>query len=81
MEYRLGKHLQDHGGYTSRAKDWVLVWHKNFQTKSDAHLKEREIKSWESRGRIEQLVSKSQGKEHPDLSGGSGVRIPSCPRQ
>ena len=54
---RVKKHLQGHGGYTSKAKDWILVWHEAFEGKSEAYAREREIKSWKSRKRIEELIS------------------------
>ncbi|PVW13299.1 excinuclease ABC subunit C [Marixanthomonas spongiae] len=54
---RLKKHLQNHKGYTARAKDWKLVYHEVFSTKAGAYARERKIKSWKSRVMIEKLIN------------------------
>ena len=41
---RLRKHLSDHEGFTGKAKDWKIVYMENFDDKSDAYRREREIK-------------------------------------
>jgi putative endonuclease len=64
IEERLAKHLTDHKGYTSKAKDWVIKYTEVFQTKSEAATRERQVKNWKNRNRIEQLSS--AGSEHPD---------------
>ena len=33
VENRLKKHLSNHKGYTSKAKDWIVVYKEEFQTK------------------------------------------------
>ena len=55
---RLEKHLSNNKGYTSRAKDWVLVYRESYLTKSEALLRERKIKSWKSKKMIEKLIDK-----------------------
>ena len=42
---RLEKHLSNHKGYTSRAKDWLVVYRESYLTKIEALLRERKIKS------------------------------------
>ena len=42
---RLTKHLSSKKGYTSKAKDWVVVYSESFTTKADAMLREKEIKN------------------------------------
>ncbi|WP_333908729.1 hypothetical protein [Marinigracilibium pacificum] len=37
--------------------DWELVYHEEFETKTDAYALEREIKGWKSRKKIEALSS------------------------
>ena len=56
---RLHTHLSNHKGFTARAKDWVIVYTKNFDTKSEAYARERKIKSWKSRSKIQELIDKT----------------------
>ena len=56
LEERLSKHLSNHKGYTSRAKDWVVKYHELFATKTEARSREMQIKKWKSRKKIEQLI-------------------------
>ncbi|WP_240607728.1 GIY-YIG nuclease family protein [Marixanthomonas spongiae] len=49
--------MQNHKGYTARAKDWKLVYHEVFSTKAGAYARERKIKSWKSRVMIEKLIN------------------------
>ncbi|MEH6681709.1 MAG: GIY-YIG nuclease family protein [Sediminicola sp.] len=57
LSKRIKKHLTGHGGFTSRAKDWTLVYFEEFSTKSEAYCREKEIKSWKSKTKIEKLIS------------------------
>ncbi len=57
------EHLSNHKGFTSKAKDWKIVYSEAFSSKELAHLREREIKKWKSRKKIERLIFDS---EHPD---------------
>ena len=68
---RLSKHNTHHKGFTGRTNDWELVYSEKYPTKSEAYARERQVKKWKNRKRIEQLIAK--GSEHPDLhkSGGS----------
>lgn len=56
---RLERHLQNHRGFTSRAKDWKLMYHEVFDTRSEALNREHQIKSWKSRKLIEKLIKQS----------------------
>ncbi len=56
LDERLRKHLSSHKGFTSKAKDWYLVYTEKFETKSDAYARELEIKSKKSRKYIEKLL-------------------------
>ena len=38
----------DHKGFTSKAKDWIIVHFEAFQNKPDAYKREIEIKAWKS---------------------------------
>ena len=65
LEGRLHRHLTNHNGYTGRAKDWVIVYTEKFETKVAAQLREKEIKSWKARSRIDRLIG-SFGSAHSD---------------
>ncbi|MGB0881040.1 MAG: GIY-YIG nuclease family protein [Polaribacter sp.] len=56
---RIEKHNQKHKGFTGRSNDWTLMYFEEFNTKKEALLRERKIKSWKSRKKIEQLISNS----------------------
>ncbi|WP_235296399.1 GIY-YIG nuclease family protein [Portibacter marinus] len=43
-EERLTYHNKKHQGFTSRAKDWVVVYSQSFPTRAEALLQERRIK-------------------------------------
>jgi len=58
MEERLRRHLSNHFSFTSRSKQWKIVYKGTFDNKTDAMKREREIKNWKSRKRIEQLLTK-----------------------
>ncbi|NNE26792.1 MAG: GIY-YIG nuclease family protein [Saprospiraceae bacterium] len=53
---RLSKHLANHSGFTGKAKDWILVYSEDYPTKQDAYRRERQLKSWKSRLKIEDLI-------------------------
>ena len=54
---RIKKHLQKHRGFTAKAKDWILVYSESYPDKSLAMGREKQIKSWKSRLKIELLIS------------------------
>ena len=56
LEERLRKHLSAHARWTARAKDWRVVYSEALRTKSEAYRREREVKGWKSRTRIEELL-------------------------
>ena len=49
---RLAKHLSAHKGYTAKVKDWEIVYTETYNTKSEAMLREKQLKSWKSKIRI-----------------------------
>ena len=57
LEERLYKHLHSSKGFTSRAKDWIIVYHESYSTKSDALIREKQIKNWKNRSLIENLIT------------------------
>jgi putative endonuclease len=56
IDQRFRRHLAEHSGFTSKAKDWRLVYHEIFSDKRAAARREREIKNWKSSIRIRTLV-------------------------
>jgi len=66
---RLRKHLSNHDGFTSKAKDWKIIYIEVFKSKAEAYARERQIKGWKNKRMIQQLMHKhsSAGSEHPDL--------------
>ena len=44
LNERLRKHLSNHSGFTSKAKDWEIIYSENFLTKAEAYNRELEIK-------------------------------------
>ncbi|MBK8672065.1 MAG: GIY-YIG nuclease family protein [Bacteroidetes bacterium] len=45
LDERLRKHLTNHKGFTSAAKDWKIVYTEKFENKSAAYKRELEVKS------------------------------------
>ena len=56
IDERLRKHNSNHKGFTGKASDWKVVWKEEFENKSDAFSREKEIKNWKSRKMIIKLV-------------------------
>jgi putative endonuclease len=56
---RIRKHNSGHKGFTARFGDWVLKYSQEFGSKEEAYKREREIKGWKSRVRIERLIAGS----------------------
>jgi putative endonuclease len=56
LSERLRRHLTDHKGYTSKAKDWIIVYSEEHPDKSTAYKRELEVKSWKSKDRIRRLI-------------------------
>jgi len=62
VEIRIRKHNSNHTGFTGKFKDWKLAYSEHYPSKELAYAREREVKSWKSRARIEKLIA---GSEHP----------------
>ena len=54
---RLFRHLNSGSKATKKAKDWILVYKEEFESKSLAYKRELEIKRKKSRNYIESLIS------------------------
>jgi putative endonuclease len=69
LDERLRRHNSKHAGFTGKAHDWKIVFAESFETKEMAYAREREVKAWKSKSRIQKLI---QGI--PSQTGGSQVR-------
>ena len=58
LEERLKKHNSKSKGFTNQAKDWKHVFVESYTTKSEALIREKEIKSWKSRKKLVALIQK-----------------------
>jgi len=68
---RLRRHNCHSKGYTSSGRPWALVYSEIFSERKQAEAREKQIKRWKNRARLEALIK--NGSEHPDtsVSGGS----------
>ncbi len=62
LNERLRKHNTNHKGFTGKFHDWKIAYSESFSSKHLAYQREREVKGWKSRKRIEML---NAGLEHP----------------
>jgi putative endonuclease len=58
LQERLRRHLSNHKGFTGKHSDWTMVYHETFESFSEALAREKEIKKWKSRKKIELLIKK-----------------------
>ena len=56
MTTRLLRHNQKSKGFTGKVNDWEVVYKEYFFNKEDAYLRERELKSWKNRKKLEELI-------------------------
>jgi putative endonuclease len=54
---RLRRHNSKHKGFTGRTSDWEVVYSEIFAAKNEALAREREVKNWKNRKKIEQLIT------------------------
>ncbi|HLW14651.1 MAG TPA: GIY-YIG nuclease family protein [Flavobacteriaceae bacterium] len=60
IKERMRMHLSNHSGFTSKTKDWIVVYSEPYTDKSTAYRREREIKAWKSRRLIVALIETSE---------------------
>ena len=56
IESRIRKHNSNHKGFTGKVGDWHLYYSEVYDTKAAAYKREREVKAWKSRKKIEELI-------------------------
>ena len=60
LEERIIRHNQKSKGFTGNTDDWKLMYTENYSNKSEAIAREKQIKSWKSRIKIQELISNSE---------------------
>ena len=58
LEQRIRRHNSNHTGFTGSVNDWHLVYKEEFADKSSALKREKELKGWKSRKKIEMLIGR-----------------------
>jgi putative endonuclease len=58
LEERIIRHNQKSKGFTGYVNDWKAVYTEKYFTKEEAQSRELQIKSWKSRIKIQDLISK-----------------------
>ena len=53
---RLTRHNQKSKGFTGNVNDWKIVYTEFYETKEEALKREKQLKSWKSRIKIELLI-------------------------
>jgi putative endonuclease len=61
LQERLRKHNSNHKGFTGKTGDWEIVYKETLDKKELAYKREREIKSWKSKIKIQRLIA---GSDH-----------------
>ena len=56
LQERLRKHNSNHKGFTGKVGDWRIIYTETYSTKEEAFARERQIKSWKNRNKIESLI-------------------------
>ncbi|MBA2250543.1 MAG: GIY-YIG nuclease family protein [Chitinophagaceae bacterium] len=56
LNERLRKHNSNHKGFTGKLFDWKIVYQEKFDNKKGALLREKEIKKWKSKKKIQKLL-------------------------
>ncbi len=56
LEQRFLRHNQKSKGFTGKVNDWLLVYQEEYPTQSQALAREKQIKSWKSKIKIQALI-------------------------
>ena len=57
LEDRITRHNQKSKGFTGNTNDWKIMYSESYSTKFEALAREKQIKSWKSRSKIQQLIN------------------------
>ena len=58
IQDRFSRHNAGRSKATKSGIPWIMVYYEEFQTRSEAMLRETEIKSWKSHERIQSFIDK-----------------------
>jgi len=64
VQERLCKHNRNSKGFSSSGRPWIMVYSEVFDNKKDAMAREKQLKNWKNRERLESLIKSYS--EHPD---------------
>ncbi len=59
LQERLERHNRKSKGFTGNNSDWKVVYTENYTEKSAAILREKQLKAWKSRLKIQELISQN----------------------
>ena len=59
---RLAGHQRGQNPYTRSRGPWVLVYHEEYATRSEARRREMQLKSWKSHRSIQELIGQKKRK-------------------
>ena len=57
LDQRMSKHADGFSKYTASKRPWRLVYFEMFQTRSEAIIREKQLKSWKKPARYLQLIA------------------------
>lgn len=57
LEERIIRHNQKSKGFTGNTNDWIIVHSETYNSKPEALAREKQIKSWKSRIKIQDLLN------------------------
>ena len=60
IEERIIRHNQKSKGFTGNNNDWKIVYSETFSEKSEAIAREKQIKSWKSKIKIQELIKNKE---------------------
>ena len=56
IEGRIKRHNQKSNGFNGAVNDWQFIYTENYSSKEKALEREKKIKSWKSKIKIEELI-------------------------
>jgi len=56
---RLRRHNDHSKGFTNAGKPWVIVYSEDYENKSDASAREKQLKKLKNRVRLEEIIKRS----------------------
>ncbi|WP_396147161.1 GIY-YIG nuclease family protein [Flavobacterium sp.] len=60
IEQRILCHNQKSKGFTGNNNDWKIVYTETFSEKTEAIAREKQIKSWKSKSKIQELIKNKE---------------------